>query len=34
MIADEIVNKIYVKARRIGADGVFTALPNFLLGWA
>jgi len=28
MIADEVVNKVYVQAGTIGADGVFTALPK------
>ena len=28
MIADEVVNKLYVEARPIGTDGVITALPK------
>jgi len=31
MIADEVVNEIYVQAGTIRADGVLTALPNLLL---
>src|SRR6185369_11076796 len=33
MIADEVVNKVYVEAGSVGTDGVFTTLPKLRRIW-